>query len=59
MLAEQPDLKVVAAVDRPPAALEKARAVKPNVGASSTLPWEITIVTASSRRSSTRRPRCG
>ena len=31
MLAEQPDLKVVAAVDRPPAALEKARAVKPDV----------------------------
>ena len=31
MLAEQPDLKVVAAVDRPPAALEKARAVKPEV----------------------------
>src|SRR5438445_11674253 len=31
MLAEQPDLKVVAAVDRPPAALEKTRAVKPNV----------------------------
>ena len=31
MLAEQPDLEVVAAVDRPPAALEKARAVKPNV----------------------------
>src|SRR5437016_5632060 len=31
MLAEQPDLRVVAAVDRPPAALEKARAVKPNV----------------------------
>src|SRR5436309_12503207 len=31
MLAEEPDLEVVAAVDRPPAALEKARAVKPNV----------------------------
>ena len=31
MLAEQPDLKVVAAVDRPPAALEKAREVKPEV----------------------------
>jgi DNA-binding NarL/FixJ family response regulator len=31
MLGEQPDLEVVAAVDRPPAALEKARAVKPNV----------------------------
>ena len=31
MLAEQPDLEVVAAVDRPPAALEKARAVKPDV----------------------------
>ncbi len=46
MLAEQPDLKVVAAVDRPPAALEQARAVKPDV----TLPWEITIVTASCQR---------
>jgi len=31
MLAEQPDLKVVAAVDAPPAALEKARAVKPQL----------------------------
>jgi len=31
MLAEQRDLKVVAAVDRPPAALEKAREVKPEV----------------------------
>jgi DNA-binding NarL/FixJ family response regulator len=31
MLAEQPDLKVVAAVDRPPAALEKAREKRPEV----------------------------
>jgi DNA-binding NarL/FixJ family response regulator len=31
MLDEQPDLRVVAAVDRPPEALEKARAVKPHV----------------------------
>jgi two-component system NarL family response regulator len=31
MVAEQPDLKIVAAVDAPPAALEKARAVKPQV----------------------------
>ena len=31
MLAEQPDLEVVAAVDRPPAALETARDVKPRV----------------------------
>ena len=31
MLGEQPDLRVVAAVDRPPVALEKARAVKPDV----------------------------
>ena len=31
MLGEQPDLKVVAAVDRPPAALEKTRAVQPDV----------------------------
>ena len=31
MLGEQPDLKVVAAVDCPPAALEKAREVKPEV----------------------------
>jgi DNA-binding NarL/FixJ family response regulator len=31
MLGDQPDLKVAAAVDRPPAALEKARALEPDI----------------------------
>jgi len=50
MLGEQPDLKVVAAVDRAPCRARESARGEAECGDRRRCPWEITIVTVSCQR---------